>query len=156
MPRPPVETVHATCVALGQCGVLLTGPSGSGKSDLALRLIDGAGSLSPALLVADDRVVVTSRDGRLIASPPPAIAGLIEIRGIGLVRLRHADSIEIGLVVELVEPAAVQRLPERATMRIAGVELPHFALAPFEASTPAKIRAAVEALAGATFVADPC
>lgn len=151
----PAETIHATCVALGQSGVLLTGPSGSGKSDLALRLLDTFGISSTALLVADDRVLVTGHAGRLMASPPPAIAGMLEIRGIGIVRLRYADSIDVALVVDLVDPASVPRLPERSTTRVAGIELPRFMLAPFEASAPAKIRAAVEALANDGFVDDP-
>ncbi|MHA1114324.1 MAG: HPr kinase/phosphorylase, partial [Alphaproteobacteria bacterium] len=72
--------VHATCVSLWGAGILLRGPSGSGKSDLALRLIDGG-----AVLVADDQVSLELRDGGLFASPPAATAGKLEVRGVGIV-----------------------------------------------------------------------
>src|SRR5690606_32729552 len=73
-----MATIHATCVALGDTGILLRGRSGSGKSDLALRLIDGG-----ALLVADDRVALSLEGGRVIARPPAALAGYLEVRGVG-------------------------------------------------------------------------
>jgi serine kinase of HPr protein (carbohydrate metabolism regulator) len=129
--------LHATCVAVEGRGVLIQGPPGSGKSDLALRLID-----SGARLVADDRCDVRLEDGRLLASPPPAIAGLIEARGLGIVRLDFLAQAPLGLVVELVSASEVERLPEPARFEALGVSIPLLRLAPFEASAPAKVRLA--------------
>lgn len=154
MPSPNAETVHATCVAVGAGGVLLTGPSGSGKSDLALRLIDCADTGRPARLVADDRVVLTPAGSRLVASPPPAIAGRLEVRGVGIVRLAHVEAVDLALVIELVDAAEVPRLPERTAISVLGIALPRLRLSAFEASATAKIRAAVRALGGDGFAED--
>jgi HPr kinase/phosphorylase len=97
--------VHASCVVLGRKGVLLLGPSGAGKSDLALRLIDQG-----ARLVADDRTDLFVRGGRLYASPAAAIAGLIEVRGLGIIAQPHAASAAVTLAVQLGRMPA--RLPE--------------------------------------------
>ena len=137
--RPvPAEQIHGTVVALGGMGVVFRGSPGAGKSDLALRLMDGG-----AQLVADDRVDVTVRRGRAVAFPPPVLAGLIEVRGIGVVRVRHRARAEIRLVVDLVKPEQVERMPDEKTCLIAGVSLPCLKLAAFEASTPAKVRLAL-------------
>lgn len=130
--------VHATSVALGGQGLLLLGPSGSGKSDLALRLIDGG-----AVLISDDQVDIAHEDGRLVASPPPPIAGLIEARGIGLLRLPYRTKVPLVLAVELVAKALIERLPDPAAWTCDGGQLPLLRLAPFEASTPAKLRLAL-------------
>jgi HPr kinase/phosphorylase len=108
--------IHATCIRIGnaakpfgapaRAGVLILGESGAGKSDLALRLI-GRG----AELVADDRTELAVSRGRLVARAPKRIAGLLEVRGIGIVRLPHAASVAIALVVELT--MTVPRMPER-------------------------------------------
>ena len=132
--------IHATCVAVSGRGVLLRGPAGSGKSDLALRLIDGG-----AALVADDQVALTARDGRLFARPPETIAGNIEARGIGVMTLPHDAEAPVALVIDLVAPDQVERMPDPARCRYLGIELPLVALAPFEASAPAKVRLAVGA-----------
>jgi HPr kinase/phosphorylase len=139
-----MKTIHATCVAIGQRGVLLRGDSGSGKSDLALRLIEEG-----AMLVADDQVVVTVRDGELEASPPQALAGLIEVRGFGIVRLPYRAPVLLALVVTLVDRRDVPRMPEPDVTEIAGIALPHLLLAPFDASAVAKLRLAVKAVYGA-------
>ncbi len=97
--------IHASCVRLGGKGVLLLGKSGSGKSDLALRLI-GRG----AVLVADDRCDLFVERGRLTARAPQTIAGMLEVRGLGLVNIRHAARAPIALVVDLSAP--VSRMPE--------------------------------------------
>ena len=130
--------VHATCVAHAGRAVLLCGPSGSGKSDLALRLIDGG-----AELVADDQVVLRNEDGRLIARAPEALAGRMEVRGIGIVAVAHVASAPVALAVDLVAPAAVERMPEPAFRSFLDRSVPLIALAPFEASAPAKIRIAL-------------
>src|SRR5262245_39680489 len=131
---------HASCVELSRIGVVLLGPSGSGKSDLALRLIDGG-----ARLVADDRVVVERHGERLIARPPEPIAGLIELRGLGIMRVDHCPSSPLGLVVELGSDQPAQRLPERTTYQLLGVALPRLQLDPRTPSACAKIRLALAA-----------
>jgi HPr kinase/phosphorylase len=130
--------IHATCVDVDGVGVLLRGPSGSGKSDLALRLIDGG-----ARLVADDRTDLAVEDGRLIATCPAPLAGRLEVRGVGIGPVPAVPQAVVGLVVDLVAPGAVERLPEAATCRLDGIAVPCVALAPFEASAPAKLRLAV-------------
>ncbi|SLN22083.1 HPr kinase/phosphorylase [Oceanibacterium hippocampi] len=134
--------LHGTCVAIEERGILLLGPSGSGKSDLALRLIDGG-----ALLVADDQVTITRRAGRLFAASPPTIAGLLELRGVGIVRMPALAEVELALAVSLVDPATVERLPGNADYEIDGIALPLLLLAAFESATPAKIRLALPRLA---------
>jgi len=139
-----MEQVHASCVSVDGVGVLIRGAPGSGKSDLAARLIDGGGRL-----VADDRVDLARRDGRLIASAPAAIAGLLEVRGLGVLRVpRHAEA-PVGLVVDLVGREAVERLPEAAVCHYMGMAVPVVRLWPFEASAAPKVRLAVAALKGA-------
>ncbi|MDA0230166.1 MAG: HPr kinase/phosphatase C-terminal domain-containing protein [Proteobacteria bacterium] len=130
-----MQISHATCVALAGQGVLLRGPSGAGKSDLALRLIDGGGAL-----VADDQVLCQPEDGTLFAAPPPALAGLIEIRGIGLMQLHYLPRVALVLVADLVPADQIERLPPPARCTIEGIELPRIAVMPFEASAPAKLR----------------
>lgn len=133
---------HGTCVAIDGAGVLLRGPSGSGKSDLALRLIDGG-----ATLVADDQVAISERDGVLIAEAPAALRNLLEVRGVGIVAC-PTQSAPLALLVDLVAPALVPRLPEAKSETLEGVDLPVLALTPFEASAPAKLRQALRSLTG--------
>ncbi len=132
--------LHATCVAIGGYGVLLRGPSGGGKSDLALRLTD---QYTDVILVADDRVDVVARDGAVYASPPQRIAGLLEVRGVGIVQMKYMNSVKLDLLVDLAGAQTIQRLPEPEYGEILGVRLPRMALAPFEASAPAKLRRAL-------------
>jgi serine kinase of HPr protein (carbohydrate metabolism regulator) len=133
-----MSLLHASCVAIGGRGVLLTGASGSGKSDLALRLIDRG-----AVLVADDGVVVHVEDGRIIATAGPNIAGRIEVRGLGIVDLPAVERVAIALAVALDRP--VPRMPDEALpgWTIAGVAVPVIALAPFESSAPVKVEKAL-------------
>lgn len=133
-----MHLVHATSVEIGGHAVLIRGPSGSGKSDLALRLIDGG-----ATLVADDQSAVSHDGGRLFVSAPEAIAGLLEVRGLGIVRLSHRGRAPLALVVDLVAAKDVERLPEPSAAQLMGVMVPRVALAPFEASAPAKVRLAM-------------
>lgn len=128
-------TLHATAVAIGGQGVLLLGPPGSGKSDLALRLIDRG-----ALLIADDRVIVAPGDPALL-SAPQTIAGLIEVRGLGLVQMPFVFAVPAALAVDL--SAAPARMPLPARIPIGDVAIPLIHLAPFEASTPLKVELAV-------------
>ena len=130
--------IHASCVALEGKGVLLRGAPGAGKSDLALRLIEGG-----AALVADDQVVLTSSGELLLAAPSARIAGLLEVRGIGIVSMDFVTQCLVHLVVDLVQPDMVERMPEAATVDLCGHRIAHVLLAPFEASTPAKVRLAL-------------
>jgi serine kinase of HPr protein (carbohydrate metabolism regulator) len=129
--------IHATCVEVAGAGVLLLGASGTGKSDLALRLIDEG-----ARLVADDRTDLRRREGDLYASAPETIAGRIEVRGLGIVAVPAVAQARVRLAVELVEPAAVERLPEKQQRDFLGVSVPLLALDPFAASSAAKVRLA--------------
>ncbi len=138
-----MEQVHASCIDLEGAGVLIRGPSGSGKSDLALRLIDGG-----AALVADDRVELRCDGDRLIASAPAEIAGMIEIRGLGVIRMRARPQSRLALVVDLVPPEAIERIPEPEDCTYMGTGMPVLRVAPFEASAPAKIRFALARIAG--------
>lgn len=136
-PTVSSETIHVSAVAIDGRAVLIAGPSGKGKSDLALRLIDRGGRL-----VSDDYTIVRRIDGRLVASAPPAIAGKIEVRGVGLLDFPHDDDVPVGLIVDLDRDA--ERLPEAGETRmLAGVAVPVVALAAFEASAPIKVEAAL-------------
>ena len=143
--------VHATAVAIltaiGPRAVLLRGSSGSGKSDLALRLIDAG-----ARLVADDQSELHRNGETIIVRSPPAIAGLIEVRGIGIVRVEPLAEAPLALIADLLAaeaPAgAIERLPPRATERLLDLDLPRIAVAPFEASAAAKVALALRAFAG--------
>lgn len=148
----PPTLQHGTTVALAGDGVLLVGPSGSGKSDLALRLITCPLSMPdgrPAqfALVADDQTWLTNDQGTLIASCPPAIAGKLEVRGLGIVAVAAVREARLRLVVHLVGPEAVPRMPDPdATDMLAGVAVRRLQLWPFAASTPAKILMALTEL----------
>lgn len=118
--------------------MLIRGPSGSGKSDLALRLIDEG-----ARLVADDYTAVSIDEGAVTASAPESIRDLMEVRGLGILRLAACEPVRVVLVVDLAPPDTVERLPAPAATDIGGVSLPLLRLAAFEASAAAKVRLAV-------------
>ena len=125
------STIHASAVLAGATALLIRGPSGSGKSRLALALIDSAPcvTLPFARLVADDRAAIEVASGRLVVRPPPALAGLIEVRGLGLRRLPHEPIAVVGRVVDLAAGDAA-RLPEPTVnmTEILGVGLPRIAV----------------------------
>lgn len=133
-------TVHASAVLVGARAVLIRGPSGAGKSRLALELIGAgrAGLLLFARLIGDDRVHLEAVGGRLVVRPAETLAGLIEVRGAGLLRLPYEPSAVVGFVVDL-GAAAAERLPEADGKRtvIAGVMLPRLAVAPSAAALSA-------------------
>jgi len=137
--------VHGTCVTVENIGVVLLGPSGSGKSDLALRLVMD----QKARLVADDQVSVERRTDRLIASPPATLAGLIEVRGLGIVRVEAMAEATVALVADLAASEKIERLPERRYETLCGITLPLIEIAPFEPSAAAKLRLALRAFTGA-------
>lgn len=128
----PESTIHASAVLTGARAVLIRGPAGAGKSRLARGLIDAAaaGLLPFARLVADDRVHVEPEHGRLLVRPAPALAGLLEVRGLGIRRLPFEPVAVVGLVVDLAA-AGAERLPPPGDrqVNIAGVPLPQLAVA---------------------------
>ena len=120
--------------------MLITGPSGSGKSDLALRLLDRG-----FRLVSDDQTIVKLDGHRLLASPPPTIAGKLEIRGIGIVEVDNVDDVPIALMVDL--SADIERMPEEGRTRpILGVDVPLVSLDAMTASAPSKVAVALDLL----------
>lgn len=117
MSERPESTVHASVVAIGGRGALILGASGAGKSALALALLGrGAG------LVADDRVHLIRRGNALVASAPAALAGLIEARGIGLLRVPHVAEVPVAIAVDL-DDAPAARMPQVRTITYLGVEV---------------------------------
>ena len=139
--------IHATTIAIetavGPRAVLLRGPSGSGKSDLGLRLIDAGGRL-----VADDQSELERRGALIIVRSPPMIVGLIEVRGLGIMRVEALAEAPLALITDLMPAETIERLPEQAKERLLGLDLPRIAVAPFEASAAAKVALAVRAAAG--------
>ncbi len=131
-------TVHASAVLVGARAVLIRGPSGAGKSRLALELIDAArtGSLRFARLVGDDRVHLESVNSRLLVRPAQPLAGLIELRGVGILRRDYEPSAVVGMVVDL-DAADAQRLPAKQTIEVNGIEVPRLAVASGAAALPA-------------------
>lgn len=144
-PDARAENMHATAVAVDGAGVLLRGPSGAGKSDLALRLID-----TGALLVADDRILLQVRDGRLTAEAPPAIAGKLEVRGVGILHVPHCAVVPVHLAIDLVSADDVDRHPDPSFVTLLGVRIQHLKMDPFQASAPAQIRLALKHFSRAT------
>ena len=160
---PARTLIHATSVALLgasapfggsiDAAVLLLGDSGSGKSDVALRLI-----AMGAQLIADDQTVLFLRAGRVFADAPPNMSGCMEIRGVGIIRIKKAAASPVVLAVRLQDGSTIARLPEPEFYPLpasvqADVKLPLLTLKAFESSTPAKIAAAAAGLASGAFVA---
>ncbi len=133
-------TIHASAVLVGARAVLIRGPSGAGKSRLALDLLDAAqdSRLRFARLVGDDRVHLENANGRLLVRPAQPLAGLIELRGVGILRRDYEPCAVVGLVVDLAA-ADAQRLPDRQTVDIDGIEIPRLAVALGTVHLPAMI-----------------
>jgi HPr kinase/phosphorylase len=138
-----VEYLHATAIAIGSRGALIRGPSGSGKSDLALRCL----ALGPSALlrdavrlVADDQVLLRRETARLVATAPQVLRGRLEVRGVGVLEVAVASEADIILVADLVAEAPIERLPDPwPRAHIMGLEVPLIRLRPFESSAPAKL-----------------
>lgn len=134
-----MSSIHASAVLIGAKAALIRGPAGAGKSQLALALIEAAraSALPFARLVADDRAHVEAQAGRLLVRPAPALAGLIEVRGLGIRRLPHEPVAVVGLLIDLGAGNA-GRLPAREATETAieGVTLPRLAVAPGIAALP--------------------
>ncbi|MCA1654139.1 MAG: HPr kinase/phosphorylase [Sphingomicrobium sp.] len=134
------ETLHASCVALDGRAVLITGASGSGKSDLSLRLLDRGFTL-----VSDDQTIVRKSGDRLIASAPPTIAGKLEIRGVGIVQMETVSDVRVALLVELT--SEILRLPDDSRERpVLGVPLPLVSVDAMTASAASKVALALDRL----------
>jgi HPr kinase/phosphorylase len=139
--------LHASAVAFGRAGVLIRGLSGSGKSDLVLRLIDAEGygiGTQPlrAHLVADDQVVIEKNSDRIYVSPPALLAGKLEIRGRGIVEVSWVENIVLALIVDLMPHKSIERMPEQNELRaeILGITIPRLAIDPTQNSACARIR----------------
>jgi serine kinase of HPr protein (carbohydrate metabolism regulator) len=134
------ETHHASTVAVDGRAVLITGPSGSGKSDLALRLLDRGFTL-----VSDDQTIVRREGSKLIASAPPNIAGKLEIRGVGIVEMDTVKDVPVALVVQLT--SEIERLPdERRERPVLGIKLPLVSVDALTASAASKVALALDRL----------
>jgi serine kinase of HPr protein (carbohydrate metabolism regulator) len=137
-PRLSAETLHASTVSLNGRAVLISGPSGSGKSDLALRLLDRG-----FILVSDDQTIVRKDGSRLVASAPPTIAGKLEVRGVGIVDVERIDNVPLALIVELT--GEIHRLPDDSRERlILGVRVPLISIDATTASAPSKVALALD------------
>ena len=143
-PRLSSENLHASSVAIDGRAVIISGPSGSGKSDLALRLLDRG-----FVLVSDDRTIVRKESGKVVASSPDTIRGKLEIRGVGIVEMPTVADVAVALVVELTSD--IQRLPDDSRNRnILGIEIPMISVDAMTASAPSKVALALDRL-GLTF-----
>lgn len=134
------ETRHASCVAIKDAGILITGPSGSGKSDLALRLIDRG-----AILISDDYVELYRHDTQLLMVAPPGIAGKMEVRSLGIFDCEHVSNIPLRLQVRL--KPQIERYPmDSQTETIMTMSIPTITINPAEASAPIKVEMALNRL----------
>lgn len=137
-PRLSSENLHASTVALDGRAVLLCGPSGSGKSDLALRLLDRGFKL-----VSDDRTILSKDGAKLIASAPQTIKGKLEVRGLGIVEVECVSDVPVALIVELT--GDIQRLPDEGRERlILGAAVPLISVDAETASAASKVALALD------------
>lgn len=160
-PRPPdpdrpLRLVQATCVLVGPGAVLIRGEPGRGKSSLAAALIARSDSRRAVRLVADDAVRLLACGDRLVALAPEPTRGRIEMRGVGIVATPFEPRAVVRLVVDLVDPLAVERLPDAdAKVEIAGIELPHIALPGGDPASADRVLAALAVSGARTGVAAP-
>lgn len=138
-----MPVVYASCVEFSATGVLICGASGTGKSDLCLRLIDAG-----ARLVSDDQTIIENKDRRLIASCPQNLRGLMEVRGIGIIETPFIPETQIHLKLILRNADEIERMPLPETENLEGVQIPVFHLNPFEVSAIAKLKTFLSVLKG--------
>jgi HPr kinase/phosphorylase len=127
-----MSVIHGTCVSIGQSGILIRGRSGAGKS----------------ALVADDCCEVEKSDGVLFLHAPATIAGQMEVRGVGILRTAHAHRARLDLIVDLADAGQIERLPEKTSEDIEGIQVAWMQVDPREASADAKVRVVARALTG--------
>lgn len=133
--------IYGTCVKLNSKGILILGDSGSGKSDLALRLI----TLFSAKLISDDRTDIFYDSGFIKAKAPSALRGLLEVRGLGLIKQEYLKETKIDLVIKLTTDK-IERMPQSQSYKIENIDIPMYFLNPFEASAPSKVLAILSLL----------
>jgi HPr kinase/phosphorylase len=153
-------SVHASAVLVGNRAVLIRGPSGSGKSRLAFDLIlaGRSGQIPPAVLVGDDRVLLEASQGQIVVRPSPELAGLIEVRGLGIRRCGFAEQAVVGLVVDLAA-ADAQRLPAPDALQtlICGVMIPRIPVSPGFSALPLVVAALTTSDgSGSSLLSDDC
>jgi len=136
-----IVRLHATCVAIGSRGILILGESGMGKSDLALRLIDRG-----AKLVADDQVELVRKARHIEASAPLRIRALLEVRGVGIFKVKVKKKVSVSLVVQLMSQEWIERLPYPEPYACMGIPVPQVRLSSFESSAAIKVEMAAGAL----------
>lgn len=136
-----MERVYGTCIAINGRAVLFRGPSASGKSDLALRVVEAGGHL-----VADDQTMLTRENDTLVATCPETISGRIEIRGIGILPVPTIRRAPLSLVMDLVPSEQIDRFPDPRRCQYLGIDVPLLNIAPFEVSAAAKVRLALTSL----------
>lgn len=136
-------TIHASCVAIKNQGVLLLADaSGAGKSDLALRLIDRG-----ATLISDDQVALSTKGKKIIASAPKGLRGLIEVRHVGIFKLKHKATVPVALAIQLVSARELlERLPDPRFYKCLGLNIPLIHLYPFDTASPIKVEMALKGL----------
>lgn len=134
------KIIHATAISINDHGVLLVGPSGSGKSDLAVRLIDRG-----AVLISDDVVFIEQDEAKPLLKIAPNIEGQIELRGVGIIKVLHRNSAVMRMVAEMDAPT--ERIPaENPSMDVEGYSVPLVKIAAFEASAPLKVEYALRSI----------
>lgn len=141
------DQIHGTCIAIDETAVIFLGPSGSGKSDLALRLIDEG-----ATLIADDRIDISANEKNLTATAPQQIAGLLEVRGMGIARIDYKQQGDVALAFEMATPEHIERLPHPAFWEALDCQIPLMKLDPFAPSACAKVRLAIKSLKQPIFI----
>ena len=130
------NNIHATCVAIDGKGILILGKSGSGKSDLALRLIEYKG----AVLVSDDRTDIDVSGDKLIAKAPKLLKGLLEVRGVGIAKFESVDKADVKLVVNLIDDIKkIERMPEEKFYVYNSIKIPMINIYPFEITAADKV-----------------
>ena len=136
-----IQNIHATCINLKSKGILILGDSGAGKSDLALRLI----TLFSAKLVGDDRVEIQNNKGCIKACAPEVLKGLLEVRGVGIIKTEYLEESKVDLVIKLTS-GKLERMPDNKEYEIEGIKMPLFYINPFEVSAPSKVFAILSLL----------
>lgn len=144
------QTVHGTAVIFQGMGILLQGPSQSGKSDLALRLIHEGGAL-----IADDRVILERQDMRVEARPPKKLEGCLEVRGLGIIPVSFQAPYPIHLILELKPYTEIARLPEPQSKILEGIKTPLFHFDPFVISYQSRLCVVLDTVVGKSLSYSP-